>query len=75
MSAVSIDLRPEPSPRDGKPSMDVERLRATIVAELRRARVVLSDEVVATIADAALEEAVRLSLDWLGEGDYRGTSR
>ncbi|MEP7002861.1 MAG: hypothetical protein ABI969_20380 [bacterium] len=71
MSALLVDLLRESSPSGGKSSLDVDRLRAAIVAELRRARIVLSEEAVSSIADVALEEAVRLSLDWLGEGDYR----
>jgi hypothetical protein len=44
---------------------EIERLHARIATELRNAGVRLPDAVVASIADAVLDDAIQLALMWL----------
>ncbi len=62
---------PSAAVQDGRMSLEVELVRTNLVAKLRMAGVVLPDEVTRDIVDSALDDAIRLALDWV-EGRDRG---
>jgi hypothetical protein len=68
MSATRFSSSAAPDPDSTGIAHDVEQLRATIVAQLRNAGVLLPEDVAASVADAILAEAVRISLLWLETG-------
>jgi hypothetical protein len=71
MAAFSVDTVSGFPASEVTLSLELDRLRATIVAELARAGVVLPDAALTPIVDVVLEDAIRLALAWLEEGADR----